>query len=357
MATELQKHLRGTTRAAVEADEEIGEIGWNEATGDEGYELIIEDIAGSAHYHFPSRERMDDIGANVSGAIMIGVEDDSFTIITGDTDLQTCIKSIDDAFAALPALANVLLKDGSVQLTAAWNMGDQNVSINEASPDGKFCINIGTGTGKIITLKTDTSHSFTGIADDDTIGYLKEGTNSFGGLDVVGLNSGGSASGALRLTGYYNQADASSAIVQIVGAEWDSGTGAQAIGDADELFAIVNYTTEVITVKGDGSIATAGGIAFTEDLEAGDGFNDSGAARSSEDSILGAFHVYVSPSGSPGNDFFAFGDKIDGQVIMVTNDGSVNALIDQDETGGMDLCSGRTAVCRWDVGDDTWYYA
>lgn len=98
------------------------------------------------------------------------------------------------------------------------------------------------------------------------------------------------------------------------------------------------------------------GMSFTNELEAGNGFVDAGTARSSEDSIQGEFHIFVTPSGSS-NDYYAFGDKYNGQVIMVTNDGSVNALIDQDETGGMDLCTGRTVVARWHVTDDRWYYA
>ena len=95
MADELQKHLRGTTRSAVESDLEIGELGINEAATQ--LELIIEKIAGSVFLHFPSLERLDDYSASNSGASLIGVEDDSFTTVTGDTDMQTAIKSIDTA--------------------------------------------------------------------------------------------------------------------------------------------------------------------------------------------------------------------------------------------------------------------
>ncbi len=108
--------------------------------------------------------------------------------------------------------------------------------------------------------------------------------------------------------------------------------------------------------RGDGHVSIQGGLKTTNKLLAGDGFVDDATARSSEDSLLGHFHVFVTPSGSS-NDYFAFGDKANGHTVLVTNNGSVNALIDQDETGGMDLCMGRTAVCRWDQGTGSWYYA
>ncbi len=108
--------------------------------------------------------------------------------------------------------------------------------------------------------------------------------------------------------------------------------------------------------RGDGHVSIQGGLKTTNKVLAGDGFIDDTAARAAEDSLLGHFHVFVTPSGTD-NDYFAFGDKANGHTILVTNNGSVNALIDQDETGGMDLCPARTAVCRWDQGTGTWYYA
>lgn len=104
MATELQKILGGTTRAGVEADLEIRELGLNEATTQ--LELIVEMMSGSSYLHFPSLERLDDYTAGYSGASLIGVEDDSFVSISGDTDLQTVIKSIDTAIAGIASGSN-----------------------------------------------------------------------------------------------------------------------------------------------------------------------------------------------------------------------------------------------------------
>lgn len=124
MAVVLQKHLRGTTRAAVEADLVAGEIGINEASSQ--LELIALENDAVSLLHFPSLERLDDITASSSGASLIGVEDDSFTNITGDTDLQTTLKSIDNAIGST---TGTLLQDGSRPLTAEWDTGAFNIDL------------------------------------------------------------------------------------------------------------------------------------------------------------------------------------------------------------------------------------
>jgi hypothetical protein len=130
MATELQKHGEGSSRADLEhatTGLKAKELGFNVDTAK--YEGIYK-MNGGSFLHFPSLERLDDIGAGVSGASLIGVEDDSFSSISGDTDLQTVLKSIDTAIAGITAVdgSDYLQHDGSVALTANWDVGDFEIT-------------------------------------------------------------------------------------------------------------------------------------------------------------------------------------------------------------------------------------
>lgn len=159
MADELQKHLDGNVRSTIEGDLELWEIGINVES--DKLELITEIVAGSTYLHFPSLERLDDITASDSGATLIGVEDDSFVSITGDTDLQTCLKSVDTALAALPALTDVILKDGSVNMEGAWTCEDDvyidgNIGIGVSSVDSRLHV-VDTNSDIIILQRNTTA--------------------------------------------------------------------------------------------------------------------------------------------------------------------------------------------------------
>jgi len=117
MSDELQKHLDGTSRAAVEADLVLWEIGTNVASGFEELITLISE-GPDTFLHFPSLERLDDFGTpSTSGAALIGVSGDNFTNLTGDTDLQTVLDEIDTLLAT--GVTGAILKTGAV----AWDAG------------------------------------------------------------------------------------------------------------------------------------------------------------------------------------------------------------------------------------------
>lgn len=132
-------------------------------------------------------------------------------------------------------------------------------SINEVSPDSSLCVNIGSGTGEILSLKTDTTHAFTGLAEADTIFQIRETVNGTGGILLESFVGTGSYT-SFEVNAYKEAADVSSPIIKLMGAD-RSGGGGQAIGNADELLSVYNYTTEIITVKGNGDFATTGKVA------------------------------------------------------------------------------------------------
>ena len=126
MADEIQLHIQGNTRAAVEADLVEGELGFNqESTVLEG--VYRRKIDGT-FLHFPSEQKLDDIDkANKSGAQFIGVDGNDFNILTGDTDLQAVLENIDSTLVGLGASpSGVILANGTVPLTGDWDTGGSN---------------------------------------------------------------------------------------------------------------------------------------------------------------------------------------------------------------------------------------
>lgn len=144
MATELQQHLMGTTRAAVEGDLEIKEIGINTAATQKELIANLDDVT---YLHFPSLERLDDTTADDSGATLIGVESAPFSVISG-SDVQAVLESIDSNLSGGPT--GVLLRNGTTTLTGNWDTGD-------------FDIIFGTGRG----IRADGSNNALYITGDD----------------------------------------------------------------------------------------------------------------------------------------------------------------------------------------------
>lgn len=176
MADLLQKHLRGTTRAAVEADLEIGEVGWNEASTQ--YELIIENIAGNAWYHFASLERFDDITASASGASLIGVEDNSWSNLTGDQDLQLVLDDLDTL------LDSVILSDASVNMTEDWAC-EKGLTVNSTSGAFDFVVN-GDTVANVIKVTGATDVLTIELKDNtSTIFKIAEGARGYYSINTT----------------------------------------------------------------------------------------------------------------------------------------------------------------------------
>jgi len=126
----LQKHLRGTSRALVEGALEEFEIGLN---NDTNFEELITLVPGTGFIHYISEERLDGFQNGLSGASLVGVEDDSFGTINGDVDLQTTLKSVDDAFNTLALDTSGFIKDdGTRPLLGDWQV-QANINIESTN--------------------------------------------------------------------------------------------------------------------------------------------------------------------------------------------------------------------------------
>ena len=136
MADELQMSGYDDTRAKVEASTVERELKIN--TGANELSMYY----GSAHHRWPAEERLATANAAyssvetiTSGAQLTGVLDDSFTAITGNTDLQTCLKSIDTAISGISPIGGYVSQDGSTPMTAAWEIGAFKLSQTGATLD------------------------------------------------------------------------------------------------------------------------------------------------------------------------------------------------------------------------------
>jgi hypothetical protein len=107
----------------------------------------------------------------------------------------------------------------------------------------------------------------------------------------------------------------------------------------------------------DGNLVAAGGLSVqgASVLAAGDGYVDAATARSSAISVTGRHIITITPSGTS-NDYFAIGNKVDGQMVVIQNlSASINAYVDADETNSMYIPPLETFVGFWDVTTDSWY--
>lgn len=116
-------------------------------------------------------------------------------------------------------------------------------------------INQGTAADEILTLKSgNVGHSFTGITETDSFLTVKNLSTTLGGVNFTAYTDGDAT--ALQLRGAIGVADPTdtTAAVTIVGGKL-SGTTIGALGSAETVFKLSNYTTDLLTVFGDGAIS------------------------------------------------------------------------------------------------------
>lgn len=129
MAQAIQLGAEGASRAVIEhatTGAKNKEVSYN---SDPLYlELIYKNVAGG-FVHFASNERLASFADGNSGAELIGVENDSFAVLSGDTDLQATIKEIDTVLNAIsiPDTSNLFLLDGTRDITG-------NTTISKSAP-------------------------------------------------------------------------------------------------------------------------------------------------------------------------------------------------------------------------------
>jgi hypothetical protein len=126
---------------------------------------------------------------------------------------------------------------------------NHRVGIGTASPGGKVDIRDGT----LIFTDTDVAHGMTGFSTTETFLKISPLSGTAGGAHVVGL-SDTDATG-LSLTGVIGSTDPTDTTpaVSIVGTKKNT-TADQALGAAETVFQITNYTTPIMTGLGSGNV-------------------------------------------------------------------------------------------------------
>lgn len=128
----LQRHLKALTRVLVESSLDIKEIGVCEDAVQP--EAVYKRSDSSGYIHFAAIEWLQSFVDNKGGARLIGVEDDSFNIITGDQSLQAVIKDIDNKIGQLATIGTFQITldaatMGTVVIDCSYRLFDDYVDI------------------------------------------------------------------------------------------------------------------------------------------------------------------------------------------------------------------------------------
>ena len=115
----LQRLMKGTSRANVESAIDIKELGVVEDA--EQPEAIYQKKDASGYFHLPMAEWLASYVDNKGGGRLIGLENDSLSVLSGDTHLQA-------AWKALDTYLNTLVTTGTLTLDTSNLFDDTSVS-------------------------------------------------------------------------------------------------------------------------------------------------------------------------------------------------------------------------------------
>jgi hypothetical protein len=214
MSDELQLSGWDTTRALCESSPIDREIRLNTGADDDSkVEFVLPYSPNTTtEYHWPSEERLATAISGFStsesinsGAEIIGVKDNSWSNLTGDTDLQSVLDDLDTLFD------NIVLNDGTVAMNGDWNVNNELVMTKSVSSE----------------MLADTGFADVGVSGKWQVsGQVTDGTNKLtytqGGTDTGYFlqtaydgGSGNMLSDVVQYKTYY---------LQFVVSNW-SGTG------------------------------------------------------------------------------------------------------------------------------------
>jgi hypothetical protein len=128
-----------------------------------------------------------------------------------------------------------------------------NTVIGGTTPAAITGTDITSKNGSIILLDDDIAHGMTGVLATSGFGWITPISGTIGGLDIYGLTDANQA-GALRLTGIIGAADPTDtyAALWLRGGK-KNGTTWQALGAAETVFKLSNYTTDLLYLLGNGN--------------------------------------------------------------------------------------------------------
>jgi len=136
-----------------------------------------------------------------------------------------------------------------------------NVIIGSSTPESGITMGLtldqGANDDIIFACKSsDVAHGMTGACNTDTYFFIEKIGGAGGGARLCGFTDAsdpGIALWGFRQTATSTIGSTTEGCLELVGCE-KSGVNAQAIGDADALISIVNYTTTCMVIGGDGSL-------------------------------------------------------------------------------------------------------
>lgn len=139
--------------------------------------------------------------------------------------------------------------------STAWNVG-----IGTTGPVSKLDVM----DGDISLTYTGMAHGITSWAPTNAFGAIQN-YGSLGGLELTGISTTASVPGTTidGIIGVLNPTDTTAAIHLRAGKK-GTGTDAAALGNAETVFKLTNYTTDLVTVLGNGSV----GIGTTNPVSA-----------------------------------------------------------------------------------------
>lgn len=131
------------------------------------------------------------------------------------------------------------------------------VGIGTANPNGMFEVYAPTGNDATILLSNDdVSHGMTDELPTHTFGSIGPKGTAEGTLDIVGASDADVT--ALLLTGYVGVTNPTSPVIAIKGGK-KSGTGKQALASGETLMTLLNDSSQIQTVLGNGDTSYSNG--------------------------------------------------------------------------------------------------
>lgn len=124
---------------------------------------------------------------------------------------------------------------------------------------------VGPLVQNLTLLNTDASYSnlFTTInANADWYGSIKPTSTVDSGIHIRGASDSANLAG-LQIDGYVGSTTPSIAPLVLRGFKWDGVSTTAAVGNAEKVLSLLNATTEVLSVKGNGDLSTSGSVTGT----------------------------------------------------------------------------------------------
>lgn len=157
-------------------------------------------------------------------------------------------------FGNTSATASLRVRDATATVPMLYVRDDARVGIRTESPNAALEIGALTGTSSGFQISgVDVTHGLTGLVPTNTWFSVAPASGTAGGAIVLGITDNDSK--ALQIIGVIGSTDPTdtNAAVTIEGAKSNGSTSKADLGAAETVAQIVNNTTALVTILGDGT--------------------------------------------------------------------------------------------------------